>query len=369
MRIGIDGRELSRHQTGVGRYVANLCERWASLPAAAGHTIVIYSPERIGSPPTNLRESPPGAQTIYRVVPGVAGTWWEQTALAHVANEDRLDVFFGPSYSLPLRLTPPSVVTLHDISFVAHPEWFRRGEGFRRRWFARRSAAIAETVITVSEFCRQELVHYLDLDPKRIRVIPNGVSEPFTASAVRSNDPLILYVGSLFNRRHLPTLITAFAKVVRRLPTAELIIIGPDRTHPHQDLMKLATANGVSERITFRGYVSDTELGTLYGRASVFAFLSEYEGFGMTPLEALAAGVPAVVGDTPVAREVYRSAARYVPVSDAKKVAATLLEVMTDKSVRQLLLSNAAPVLKQLTWSRAASTTLDVLLAAASLRQ
>ena len=78
--------------------------------------------------------------------------------------------------------------------------------------------------------------------------------------------------------------------------------------------MKLATAKGVSERITFRGYVSDAELGTLYGRASVFAFLSEYEGFGMTPLEALAAGVPAVVGDTPVAREVYRSAARYVPV-------------------------------------------------------
>lgn len=369
MRIGIDGRELSGHPTGVGRYLSSLCERWASLPAAAGHNIVVYSPERLGSPPTNLTESPTGAHTIYRVLPGTAGTWWEQTTLADAANADHLDVFLGPGYSLPLRLTPPGVVTLHDISFIAHPEWFRRIEGFRRRWLTRRAVAIAETIITVSEFCRQELVRYLNLDPTRVRVVPNGVSAPFAGSDGSPNNPLVLYVGSLFNRRHLPTLITAFAKVVRRMPTAELIIIGPDRTHPHQDLASLATTEGVGERVTFRGYVADAELGTLYRRASVFAFLSEYEGFGMTPLEALAAGVPAVVGDTPVAREVYRSAARYVPVSDANMVATALLEVMTDKSIRQRLLSNAAPVLEQLTWSRTALATLDVLLTAAELHQ
>ena len=369
MRIGVDGRELSGHPTGVGRYLASLCVQWASLPAGAGHDVVVYSPAPVDSPPTRPDDAAAGARTTYRVVPGTAGTWWEQTALAHAANGDQLDVFLGPGYSLPLRLAPPGVVTLHDISFVAHPEWFGWREGFRRRWLARRSAAVAETVITVSEFCRRELIRYLDLDPARVRVVHNGISAPGATADGGGMDPLVLYVGALFNRRHLPTLIAAFAQVAHRLPAAELVIIGPDRTYPRQDLAALAAAAGLGDRVTFRAYVAEAELAALYRRASVFAFLSEYEGFGMTPLEALAAGVPAVVGDTPVAREVYQSAARYVPVADADTVADALVEVMTDASVRQRLLANAEPLLRRLTWSRAATATLDVLAAAAERRQ
>ena len=110
----------------------------------------------------------------------------------------------------------------------------------------------------------------------------------------------MLFVGTLFNRRRLPDLIAAFALATRDIAAARLVVVGGDRTWPPQDLPAVATQHGVGDRVEFRSYAGDDELNGLYQRASVFAFLSEYEGFGMTPLEAMSADVPAVVLDTPL---------------------------------------------------------------------
>ena len=126
-------------------------------------------------------------------------------------------------------------------------------------------------------------------------------------------EPLVLFVGSIFNRRRLPTLITAFAAATATRPEARLVIAGADRSYPALDLAGLAAEAGVGGRVEIRNYVTEAELESLYARAAVFVFLSEYEGFGLTPLEALSAGVPIVVLDTPIAREVYGEAAWYVP--------------------------------------------------------
>ena len=101
-------------------------------------------------------------------------------------------------------------------------------------------------------------------------------------------------------------------------PEARLVIAGADRSYPPLDLAGLAKEAGVGKRVEIRDYVTEPELDALYARASVFVFLSEYEGFGLTPLEALSAGVPIVVLDTPIAREVYGEAAWYVPRDDRR---------------------------------------------------
>ena len=368
MRIGIDGRELAGNRTGVGRYLAGLCERWSVDPAAAAHDLVIYTPASIAPVTAAADTTPPGARIEQTVVPGDGGVWWEQVTLANAARNDRLDVFFGPGYSVPLRLGVPRVVTLHDVSFTAHPEWFGWREGTRRRWLARRSAEVARLIVTVSEFARSEILRYFDVDPRRVRVVHNGICAP-RRGAPTDRRPLVLYVGSLFNRRHLPTLIAAFGQVARHVADAELVIVGADRTYPRQDLAALAAATGVGSRVSFEPYVDDAALAALYARARVFAYLSEYEGFGMTPLEAVAAGVPPVVGDTPAAREVYADAARYVPFDDPDAVGRALLEVMRDPAVRQTLLERGRPLLDRFTWAQAASSTLPLLeQAAESLR-
>ncbi len=363
MRIGIDGRELLGQATGVGRYLWNLCREWTEMAAAAHHEMRIYMPERFDYPAMGTVTSMGARLTVVQVA-GSGSAWWEQTALARRAAADDLDVFFGPAYSVPLTLAVPKAVTLHDISFEAHPEWFGPREGLRRRWLARRSARASSTILTVSEFSRREIVGHYQVDPLSVHVVPNGVTPPAAPSTIPGGDAdgsLILYIGARFTRRNLPLLITAFARVAERIPAAHLAVAGPDRTHPRQDLEQTAAAKGVAERVTCLDYVNETELATLYRRARIFAWLSEYEGFGLTPLEALAAGVPAVVGDIPVAREVYGDAVRYVPLGDPEAIATAMIELLTDPSARAALLARREATLARYTWQRAAAGTLAAL--------
>ena len=362
MRIGIDGRELLNQRTGVGRYLAALCAQWLTLPDQDGIEFLVYTPTRDGGladlgPPFD--DAPPGSFQ-HRPIAGHPGTWWEQVQLPTVANQDALDVFFAPAYSASLRLAASTVVTMHDVSFAAHPEWFRWREGVRRRWLARQTMARARTVITVSDFSRGEILRYFDVPPSQVHVVRSGI-QARSARPQEATGALVLYVGSVFNRRHLPTLIRALPKVRTLVPDAELAIVGTDRTHPRQDLAALAVHTGVRDHVTLRAYVTEDELVALYDQARVFVFLSEYEGFGLTPLEALAAGVPIVVAETPVAHELYAEAALYVPATDVAATADAVIALLTDASLRARQRDHARAVLQRFTWARAARETLAVL--------
>jgi len=252
---------------------------------------------------------------------------------------------------------------MHDVSFAAHPEWFSWREGFRRRILARMSAKRAARVIADSEFSKGEIATRLGVDRGRIDVIYLGAPTP-PPSAPR--EPVVLYVGSIFNRRHIPVLIEAFSRVAARHPAVRLEIVGDNRTHPPIDIDGAIARSGAADRVRVRPYVSDDELAALYARASAFAFLSEYEGFGLTPLEAIAAGVPAVVLDTAVAREIYGPAAQYVERPDATLVASALERVLTDSSARSQLLDAGSAQLQQYSWRDCARRTLQVLIASAA---
>jgi glycosyltransferase involved in cell wall biosynthesis len=353
LRIGIDARELLGHPTGVGRYLGELLQRWLRRPDAARRRFILYAPER-------LRIDLPADHLEHRVGGRGRGTWWEQVWLGRAIAADRPDVFFAPAYTAPLRLSVPLAVTIHDISFVAHPEWFRLREGMRRRFLTARAADRAAVVFTDSEFSRGEIERLLGVPRSRIRVIPPGV-RAWRRCPRGPAEPLVLFVGSVFNRRRLPDLIAAFARATPDLPGARLVIAGDDRSWPPQDLGTVAEARGVASRVELRSYVDEDTLAALYGRAAVFAFLSEYEGFGLTPLEALSAGVPAVVLDTPVAREVYGEAAVFVEPDDISGTAAAIRRFLTSPGAAGDLLAQAPRVLARYSWDRAASTTLEHL--------
>jgi glycosyltransferase involved in cell wall biosynthesis len=353
LRIGIDARELLGDATGVGRYLGELVTRWTKRSDANRRRLVLYAPEALPL------EVPPGT-TEHRVIGQGRGTWWEQTWLRRAVRADRPDVFFAPAYTAPLGTGVPLAVTIHDISFIAHPEWFRPREGLRRRWLTRRAAGSADVILTVSDFSRREIESKLRVDPARIRVIAEGVT-PKPPGAPRGRQPLVLYVGSLFNRRRLPDLIAAFSQATKDLPAARLVIVGDDRTWPPQDLRACAAAHDVDRRTEFLSYIPEGDLARLYARACVFAFLSEYEGFGLTPLEALSAGVPIVVLDTPVAREVYGDAAWYVAKDDVDGTAAALRRCLLDPEASAGPLARAPAVLSRYSWEAAAMQTLEAI--------
>lgn len=358
--VALDGRELAGRPTGVGRFLANLLAAWARLPEAREHRFVLYVPAAgVGVPP--------GLDVQVRALPGGSGTWWEQVRLAAAVRRDRPDVLFAPAYSAPLAAGVPVVVALHDLSFLAHPEWFPPRSRVRRRVLAALSARRASAVFTISEFSRGEIVARLNVPAGRVRVVPLAPGgPPVPRGLVR--EPMVLFAGSIFNRRHVPELIAACGQLAVRHASLRLEIAGEDRTYPRQDLAAAARASGLGDRLAFRAYLADAELALLYGRASAFAFLSDYEGFGLTPLEALSAGVPAVLGDTAVAREVCGDAALYVPTGDARAIAAAIEALLEDRPTRARLLAAAPAVLSRYSWERVGRETLGVLLEAATGR-
>jgi glycosyltransferase involved in cell wall biosynthesis len=361
MRIGIDAREICGHATGAGRYLSGLLHQWAA-DEGLRHELILYAPERLDIGLDSRR-------VATRLIEGDAGTWWEQVRLPGATATDHLDVFFAPAYTAPLRLRVPTVVAIHDLSFVAHPEWFRMREGMRRRVLTRQSARRARAVVTISEFSRRELIDRLGIPGPRVHVIPPGVSAPpdcrgpgaQTGARGARRDDRVLFVGSIFNRRRLPDLVRAFGILARRHPQASLDLVGDNRTHPHENLERAIATEGLEGRIRWHRYVPDDQLRDLYARARAFVFLSEYEGLGMTPLEALAAGIPPLLLDTPVARESCGDAALYVGPGDVSGTADALERILADEPTRSRLLAAAPGALAKYSWPRAARETMALI--------
>lgn len=369
MHVAVDARELTGRRTGVGRYLAELLARWTRAAWAAGDRLTLYLPEALDEAAGWLGRG--GASWDAAVLPGGRGTRWEQITLARALRRDRPDVLFAPGYTAPILAGCRLVVAMHDVSFAAHPEWFRWREGLRRRVLARLAARRARTIVTISHFSRAEIVRYLEVPADRIEVVPLAVdTHPSIGAGAAppspvSREPLVLYVGSIFTRRHVPVLVRAFARVAAGRPDLRLEIVGENRTHPHEDLAGVAREAGVADRVRLRAWVPDAELARLYGSARAFVFLAEYEGFGLTPLEAMRAGVPAVVANTPVAREVYLDAPLYVDPRDEAAVAAALARALDEGADRRTHIDAGRRVAARYSWADTADRTFRLLRRAA----
>ena len=335
MRIAIDARELHGKPTGVGRFLGELLAAWKTLPAAQAHDFIQLMPEGTDR-----------------------GTFWEQVDLPELVRRAQADVLFSPGYTGPLRPPAPMVVAIHDVSFAAHPEWFSWREGARRRTITRLAARAAARVITISEFSKREIIAYLSVETEKVSVVYPGVSS-WVAGRGFTPRPNVLFAGSIFNRRHVPELIEGFARLARRYPDVRLEIVGDNRTSPR---IALTSRDGIH----IRSYVPDEELRRLYAESAAFAFLSEYEGFGLTPLEALAAGLPLLLLDTPVAREICGDAAIYVKRADAALIEQALESLLFNDAERERILGAARSLLPRYSWTECARRVLHILVEAAN---
>ena len=341
--------------TGVGRYLSELLSAWGTLAAANAHEFVLCAPEPLD------HVSYEGLRVSSMVARG-SGTLWEQIVLPVLVRSARADVLFSPGYTCPLLCRTPIVLVIHDVSFAAHPEWFSWREGLRRRTITRLSARHARRVITDSDFSKVEISKHFGIGSSRIDVIYLGASSLPTTIERVPRAPLVLFVGSLFHRRHIPELLEGFRRLAARMPDARLEIVGDNRTNPHIELDQLIAATGMSSRVHWRSYISDADLAFLYASASAFAFLSDYEGFGLTPLEAIAADVPIVVLDTAIAREIYGPAAIYLDRADPDLIANALERMLGRVDERTRLIEAGRLQLERYSCRECAQRTLQVIL-------
>lgn len=350
--VVIDGRELAGRPTGVGRYLLALLAEWAAHPGDRRYTVIVP-----GEAPPALAALAP-AIAVDRIDTTSTGTWFEQTMLARRVRALAPDVFFAPAYTAPLRLPCPSVVTIHDVSFFALPHEFRWREGLRRRWVTRAAARRAAAVTTVSAFSADEIARYTGVARDAIVVAPNGAPPPGPMPA--SRPPTVLYAGTILGRRHVDALIDAFAAIRAQAPDARLELIGHDRAVPPVDPAARIARSSARDAIRWRPWVDDAALADAYGHARVFVFPSTYEGFALTPLEAIAHGAAAVLADTPVAREVYGDGAVYAPPTPAG-LAAAIVPLLTDDVLWRAALERGRARLPTFSWAATAAKVREAL--------
>jgi len=351
-RVGFDGRDLLRKRTGVVNNTTYLARELTALQPA---NVRVYADRPIVS-----GEVPPSDVPL-RTLGGPA-MLWKHVTLPLALVRDRIDVFHSPTGTLPVAAPCRQVVTVHDLFAAIEPRWFGPRTGLQLRLTQRRAAHAARAVIAVSERTRQDLVERYRVPAERIQVVYNGVDhERFRPSDGQVDAeaiarrfgvpyPFILFVGSLMPWRNAPRLLRAASRLKMGLLLVGRDIWGTDPT------ARLAAEHGW-DWARFAGYATDADLPTLYAAASVFAYPSFYEGFGIPPVEAMASGTPVVASTGGALPEVLGDAALLVDPYDESALAEALDAAAHDRGeLRRRGIARAA----RYTWPKAAVETWHV---------
>jgi glycosyltransferase involved in cell wall biosynthesis len=336
MDIAYDAAPLLNPRTGVGHYAAEL---YRHLPAADPE--LALSLFAVGRQRAEL----PGVAVRRLKLPArVVVTGWE---LLPVPVGDRLtgpaDAVHGTNFWLPPLRRPNGVVTIHDLTFLLHPEWCTPAVR-RYRWIVPRVLRRCAVVITPSATVAEQVAAELLFPWERIVVTPEGVRRPAPAGEGRAGEEpaaaarrlgiagdYVLFAGAREPRKNLHRLVRAFAGLADLDLT--LVVAGPPGWGAG-DPSGQAAALGLGRRLVVTGYLSDADLAALVAGARAFAFPSLYEGFGLPPLEAMAAGVPVVAARAGALPEVLGDAPFWCDPRDEASIAEALRRAVTDEAAR-----------------------------------
>jgi glycosyltransferase involved in cell wall biosynthesis len=251
------------------------------------------------------------------------------------------------------------------------PDAFKRANRVYLRWMARFSARRADQIITISESTRQDVIRWLGARPNKVRAIHCGVEPRFkpmrdearlttfrTARGLPEN--FILYLGTIEPRKNLIRLIDAYADLRRRGVTQWPLILAGGRGWHDTPILEHAAQADLGEALQFAGFVPDEEQPLWYNAATLFVYPSEYEGFGLPPLEALACGTPVVASNSSSLPEVVGDAAVLVDPTRSSAIADGIQRVLEDKPLRERLAEAGPEQSKAFTWRRMAEETLAV---------
>jgi glycosyltransferase involved in cell wall biosynthesis len=350
--IAVNGRFLADRMTGVQRYAFELTRALVGALAKHGRRLVVLAPG--GALDSRASQLP--------VVPGssrLRGYAWEQLELPGMIRRVGGTLLWSPANVGPL-LVRQQLLTVHDAAVFAHPEWFDWRFALANRVLLPRLAQRVRHVVTDSWFSARELSRHGVVPSDRITVIPAGASHLLPADDAVTNDPprpgprgrYVLSVSSLEPRKNLARLLAAWAvaKESAELADVTLVIVGATEWLFRDARFPGAATPGIQ----LAGYVPDEELARYYRHAEAVAYVPLYEGFGLPPLEAMAAHVPVLVSDIPALREACGAAALYRSPSSVPEIADGLREIVVNTSLRARLRELGDARRAELTWDRAA---------------
>jgi glycosyltransferase involved in cell wall biosynthesis len=290
--------------------------------------------------------------------------------LPRKAKKDGVDILFLPFYMRPFFCSVPTVVAIHDISYVAHPEWFNLYHRLAYKILVQRAVKKSKAIFTCSEYTKKEIFKYYKINPEKIYVIPLAADEKFyninnknKTEEIKNKYGLqnkyLFCAGTIFNRRHVLELIEAFKMVLKKFLNYQLLISGRNLTNPYQNIDE--TIKNISQ-IKRVDYVDENDITYLYRGAEIFIYLSEYEGFGLPPLEAMACGVPVLTTKMTSLSEVLRNYP--VAVNNPKninEIKEKIIEILNNEKLKKEMIEIGLQRAKSFSWQATAEKTLQII--------
>lgn len=361
MNIGFDAKRAAQNRTGLGNYsrfvIRILSEKFA------GNQYHLYTPKPHRMP--YLQEIPTLKHLFLHFPP--QGIWsrirslWRVWGITKDIQKDGIQIFHGLSNELPLNIGTPEqrkmkaggkgckyIVTIHDLIFIHTPQYYHWIDRQIYNFKFRRACRCADRVIAVSEYTKQEIMHYYHTPENKIDVIYQGCDPVFSQEIEEGKlqevkaryqlpDKFVLYVGSIEERKNLMLVAKAMAELNRR---AAIHVVAVGRRTAYVDqIQDFLKAQGIDHLFHFYHQVPYADLPAFYKWASTFAYPSRIEGFGIPLLEAISSGVPAIGCTGSCLEEAGGPNSIYVNPDDAKGMADAILRTCTDEPLRQHMIS------------------------------
>jgi glycosyltransferase involved in cell wall biosynthesis len=374
LRVAVDTTSLIGARTGVGTFTEELLRR---LPGRPDLEVRAFAVTRRGAR-AMASELPVGVDVARRPMAARPLRWcWRRADLPPVEWWTGLvDVVHGPNFVVPPARRAAEVVTIHDLTCVRFPEMCT-ADTLQVPGLLERALRRGAWVHTVSSHVAAEVVEAFGADPERVVAIPNGAPSPIAPDrrpglAARGRgragaERYVLALGTLEPRKDIPSLVRAFDALAADDPDLHLVLAGPDGWGADSVTDSIATI-AARRRVHRLGWVGGVDREALLAGAAVVAYPSRYEGFGLPPLEALAAGTPVVATTAGALPEVLVDAAQWAPPGDVDALAGALRTVLDDPARAGEIVAAGAGRLAAFSWDRTADALVELYRRSAAAR-
>lgn len=388
MVIGIDARFYGPIGKGLGRYTQEITDRIIKLnelnPVPDLSFVIFLSPD-------NFSEFRTESKKVTKVM--LPFRWYslaEQIKFPYYINKHKIDLMHFPHFNIPIFCPSKFIVTVHDLILTRFPTMRATTKSrlvyclknLAYRFVIRVALKKSEKIITVSEFTKQDILSLFKVDPDKIVLTYEGVSnlqaekdkihdekEKDAFSDLKSlPEKFILYVGSAYPHKNLDRLLEAFKLLKEEASDIALVLVGRS-DYFYEKLKSQALALGLLEaeekllsRVIFLGYVSDYNLDELYKQARAFIFPSLYEGFGLPPLEAMSRDCPVLSSSEASLPEILGENVQYFQATDYKDVVEKIKLIDRDENLRQRLIVSARQWIQKYSWDDCAKETFALYL-------
>lgn len=367
MKIGIDARMYGKEQTGIGLYIKNLIENIEELEKKSGNEYVIFLRKE------HFYNVDFSAKNFKKVL--ADSKWYsfsEQTKFLFQLLKENLDVAHFTSFNAPLFYFKKRVTTIHDLT----PRYFpghKMGSIFRRVPFAlvfSRSMYGSKKIIAVSNYTKNEILKYYNVNPEKIEVVYQGIpnkqgikvkiSKEAFLEKYKLSKPYIFYTGVWRNHKNIVGLIRAFDILKNRYKKDILLVLGGREDSFYPEVRREWESLGLEKDIIRPGFIKDDEIGLFLENAQCFILPSFIEGFGFGPLEALSFGTPAVVSDILATREALGDAALYFDPKNPEDMAQKISLILDDEKLINEIVLKGREIIKTYDWRTCARKTLNI---------